>query len=79
MPHHYFLHKLNVHPRFQHMKKHLSHVRKTHPKSHGGALVRSRHSAVNHRVHHTPPNTGMHIMASGIHHKKKLHPLKFKC
>jgi len=84
MPHHYILHKLHVHPKFQHTKKHLSHVRKTHPKSHGGALVRSHHSAVIHhphhaihRVHHTPPNAGMHIMGSGSH-KKRLHPLKFK-
>ena len=82
MPHHYFLHKLNVHPRFQHMKKHLSHVSKTHPKSHGGALVRSHHSAVVHRRpimarEHPQYSNEMHITGSGAH-KKRLHPLKFK-
>jgi len=88
MPHHYFLHKLNVHPRFHHIKKHLPHFSKTHPKSHGGALVRAHHHKIMHHphamhtmargMHHLPPNPGMHILAAGVHHKKRLHPLKFK-
>jgi hypothetical protein len=76
MPHHYVLHKLKAHPKHRHLKKHLSHFSKSHPKSHGGALVHSHHP---HRVHHNyPPDSGMHTMASGLHHRKKLHPLKFK-
>jgi len=76
MPHHYVLHKLKAHPKHRHLKKHLSHFTQTHPKSHGGALVHSHHP---HRViHNFPPDSGMHTMTSGLHHKKKLHPLKFK-
>ena len=80
MPHHYILHKLHVHPRFHHTKKHLSHVRKTHPKSHGGALVHRRQT---HQIHHAHPDTGFYSPGfvshgSGVHHRKKLHPLKFK-
>ena len=83
MPHHYILHKLKVHPKHHHLKKHLSHFTKTHPKSHGGALVRSHHSAV---IHHRPImarehpqfSNDMHVLGSGVH-KKRLHPLKFKC
>ena len=89
MPHHYVLHKLNVHPRFHHLKKHLSHFTHTHPKSHGGALVRTHHHKamhhghhaihhVMHHGHHSPRESSPHMMASGVHHKKKLHPLKFK-
>jgi hypothetical protein len=81
MPHHYLLHKLKTHPKHHHVKKHLSHFSKTHPKSHGGALVHAHHhKAIHHVIHHGhhPHESSPHIMASGIHHKKKLHPLKFK-
>ena len=78
MPHHYVLHRSNVHPKYQHLKQRLSHFNKSHPKAHGGALVRHHH-VVHHLMHHLPPNTGMHTLGEGVqHHKKKLHPLKFK-
>jgi hypothetical protein len=77
MPHHYILHKLNTHPRFHHLKKHLSHFKKTHPKSHGGALVHMHHQAMHHPMHSFTHDTGMHTLPAVIH-RKKLHPLTFK-
>ena len=68
MPHHYILHKLNVHPRFHHLKKHLSHFNKTHPKGQS-ELFSSKPS----------PNEVKAVMqGEGMMHRRKLHPLKFK-
>ena len=89
MPHHYVLHRLNVHPKYHHVKKHLSHFNKSHPKTRGGAVA---NRGLNH-VRRDYSNANMHIVANGLRnstdpgmhtlgagvHRKKLHPLKFKC
>ena len=69
MPHHYVLHKLKAHPRFHHLKKHLSHFSKSHPKS-GSALFSSM--PTRNEIMATMQGEGI------MHHRKKLHPLKFK-
>ena len=68
MPHHYILHKLKAHPKFHHLKKHLSHFSKSHPKS-GSSLFSGMPS----------PNEVKAVMqGEGMMHRRKLHPLKFK-
>jgi len=68
MPHHYILHKLKVNPKHRHLKKHLSHFTKTHPKS-SSALFSSNPT-------HNEVKAVM--QGEGILHRRKLHPLKFK-
>ena len=90
MPHHYVLHRLNVHPKYHHVKKHLSHFNKSHPKMRG----KGHYNHPSHLTHNEqyavaryaigsgsrvfPPDPGMHTLGAGVH-RKKLHPLKFKC
>jgi hypothetical protein len=81
MPHHYVLHKLKAHPRFHHLKKHLSHFSKSHPKTSSlfsSMPTRNEISAVmqGEGIRRFPNDSGMHTTGSG--HRKKLHPLKFK-
>jgi len=82
MPHHYILHKLKAHPKIHHLKKHLSHFTKTHPKL-GSSLFSgnpSRNEIMatmqGEGMRQFPNDPGMHTVGSG--HRKKLHPLKFK-
>ena len=69
MPNHYILHKLKVHPKYHHLKKHLSHFSKSHPKSHSSLFSGSPS-----RQEITATMQGEGIM----HRIKKLHPLKFR-
>ena len=69
MPHHYLLHKLKAHPKHRHLKKHLSHFSKTHPKTRSSAIFSNYPS-------HEEIRASM--QGEGIIHRKKLHPLKFK-
>jgi hypothetical protein len=90
MPNHYFLHKLQIHPRFHHIKRRLSHFTKMHPKARGGTVAnRGLHQIQSNnysdpgmhilaRGIHQYKDPGMHTVGCGVHHRKKLHPLKFK-
>ncbi len=84
MPHHYILHKLKAHLKIHHLKKNLSHFTKTHPKL-GSSLFSgnpSRNEIMatmqGEGMRRFQPDTGMHTLGSGMMHRKKLHPLKFK-
>jgi hypothetical protein len=68
MPNHYILHKLNVHPKYHHVKKHLSHFMKIRPKT-GSSLFSS---------HPSREEITATMQGEGFRHRKKLHPLKFK-
>ena len=68
MPNHYILHKLNVHPKYNHVKRRLSHFVKAHPKT-GSSLFSS---------HPTRPEISAAMQGEGFSHRKKLHPLKFR-
>ena len=74
MPAHHFLHLLNIHPKYAHMKHRLSHFHKHHnPKAHGSGLVHRHHHA--HHVHHVHRA----IEGEGAHHtKRRPTPLKFR-
>ena len=68
MPHHYILHKLKAHPKFNHTKRRLSNFIKTHPKT--SSLFSSNPSR---------NEISAVMQGEGIMHRiKKLHPLKFK-
>ena len=69
MPHHYILHKLKAHPKYNHTKRRLSNFIKTHPKTRSSAIFSNNPSHEEIRAT---------MQGEGIMHRKKLHPLKFK-
>ena len=80
MPKQYLFHKRHVLPRMYQFERHLT---KLSPK--GSALfskipTRSEIAATmqGEGLRRFPPDPGMHTLGNGIH-RKKLHPLKFKC
>ena len=75
MPHHYVLHKLKAHPKYNHTKRRLSHFSKTHPKIRSALPARLSSLFSNNPTHEEVRST---MQGEGIHHKKRLHPLKFK-
>jgi hypothetical protein len=67
MPHHYILHKLKALPKYNHVKRRLSHFTKTSPKT--SSLFSSNP---------TRNEISTVMQGEGIMQRRKLHPLKFK-
>ena len=77
MPRHSLLHKLNIHPKYLSMHRHLSHFHHAHnPKAHGGKLTHRHHHT--HHAHHAHHAHHMIEHGEGMHHRRRPTPLHFK-